>query len=148
MALLAWSLPSVFMNSVLYNRLFSSGDSRTAVLLAAIGALLNVGLNLALIPSHGGAGAALATVISYWVVAPAAAGLSPSRAVGVSALRSLVRPAVAAVSGLLVAVLLAGGPVVSGLGFLAVYGAVLLAARELGPREIALLKIAVGRRAG
>lgn len=145
MALLAWSLPAAFVNSVLYNRLFSSGDQGTAAVLAAFAALLNVGLNLLLIPGYGGVGAAAATVVSYGVVPVAALVPAASRSAGAAALRCMLRPATAAAAGLGAVAGVGFGPVAGGAIYVGVYGAVLVAAGEVRAREVAVLRMAVGR---
>lgn len=62
-----WAAPFIFMGTVLGRALIAE-DRRTFELTRhCVGALLNVALNLVLIPRFGGAGAAIATVLSYAV---------------------------------------------------------------------------------
>lgn len=62
-----WACPAMFMGAVLAKWLIAEGLLRFSMTRDVIGALLNVVLNLLLIPKLAGMGAAIATVISYTV---------------------------------------------------------------------------------
>lgn len=66
-ALLALALPSVGLGVARTGYLTLHGWFWTAPLGTATGAVLNIGLNLLLIPPFGGVGAAVATLVSYFV---------------------------------------------------------------------------------
>jgi len=61
------SLPPVFLGGAVSAMLTIRGWLWTLPVMTAAGALANVLLNIALIPSLGGMGAAWATVVSYWL---------------------------------------------------------------------------------
>ena len=67
--ILALSIPFVGLGVARTTYLTIRGWLWTAPLTTTLGALLNVGLNLFLIPVWGGVGAAIATVVSYWLAA-------------------------------------------------------------------------------
>jgi O-antigen/teichoic acid export membrane protein len=66
--LLAWSIPLDFMTSYLSNAFFAWGMERKVLACTAIGAITNIGLNLAFIPRLGAQAAAVNTLISYAVL--------------------------------------------------------------------------------
>jgi PST family polysaccharide transporter len=68
-AILGWSELASFLNVVLTNVVLAAGLQRFLPVATGIGAGLNLGLNLALIPTYGPVGAAWATVVSYSAVA-------------------------------------------------------------------------------
>lgn len=147
LTLLAWSLPFVFANSVLYNQLFSTGRQRLALNLAMVAAGANVLLNVLLIPGAGGRGAAMATLASYALVLATALMAPDARALGGAAARSLVLPTVAvAVPFLPLALRWDGRPPLWGAPVLVlVYGGLLILFRDWGPTEWRLLRRAAGR---
>ncbi len=63
--LLAWSIPLDFMTSYLSNAYIAWGMEKKILLCTGIGALGNIVLNLAFIPSYGARGAAINTLLSY-----------------------------------------------------------------------------------
>jgi PST family polysaccharide transporter len=67
-AILAWSELASFVNVILTNVVLARGLQRFLPFATGLGAALNLGLNLALIPRFGPAGAAWATVVSYGAV--------------------------------------------------------------------------------
>ena len=156
LVVLAWSIPIVYANSVMYNRLFTSGDQKSAAVLASAAAALNVALNVPLIIQFGALGAAVATVGSYAIVIPFALILKSTRPIAVIALRSAVRPTIAGAMSLVVlstlvpsfpgtprgdvAVLLLGGVVLSG-----IYSISMVALREWTATEWRLVMQALGR---
>jgi O-antigen/teichoic acid export membrane protein len=68
-AILGWSELASFLNVVLTNVVLAASLQRFLPVATGIGAAVNLGLNLALIPRYGPAGAAWATVVSYSAVA-------------------------------------------------------------------------------
>ncbi|MBW3534808.1 MAG: flippase [Gemmatimonadetes bacterium] len=92
LTVLAWAVPPAFANGVLLNRLFSTGHPQVGAWAAGLTAFLNVGLNLALIPRHGGVGAAWATAVSYAAVVPLALAFPASRSPAAMALLGSVFP--------------------------------------------------------
>lgn len=72
LAVLIWSEIGVFFASVVVNVLIASNQQRLLPIPTVVGAAINVGLNLFLIPRYAAAGAAWATVASYtlaWMAA-------------------------------------------------------------------------------
>ena len=67
--ILALSIPFVGLGVARTTYLTIRGWLWTAPLTTTLGALVNVGLNFYLIPLWGGVGAAVATVVSYWLAA-------------------------------------------------------------------------------
>jgi PST family polysaccharide transporter len=65
LALHVWAGVFVFMRAVLSRWLLAEDLLRFSLVTHAVGALVNVALNLVLVPRHGAFGAAWATVISY-----------------------------------------------------------------------------------
>lgn len=62
-----WTCPAVFMGAVLNKWLIAEDLLIFALTRHGLGAVVNVGMNLILIPSYGGMGAAIATLLSYSV---------------------------------------------------------------------------------
>lgn len=146
MRLLAWSVPAAFLGSVLHNRLFSASQQMAAAWLALLAASMNVGLNLWLIPRYQGVGAAAATLISYAMVPLFALGSAQTRALGVTALRCIIRPGLVVLGGMAMVWFLDPGPVVGVALLLAVYVTGLVVTREWGPPELALVRRALRGR--
>lgn len=72
LAVLIWSEIAVFFAAVVVNVLIAHNQERLLPIPTLVGAAVNVGLNLVLIPRYAAAGAAWATVFSYtfaWMVA-------------------------------------------------------------------------------
>ena len=67
LAVLIWSEMAIFFGTMLGNGLLSAGLQKYGLLPMIAGALVNVGLNIFLIPRRGAMGATWATVISYWM---------------------------------------------------------------------------------
>lgn len=67
--ILALSIPFVGLGVARTTYLTIQGWLWSAPLAAVLGTLVNVGLNFYLIPAWGGSGAAVATVVSYWLAA-------------------------------------------------------------------------------
>jgi len=65
LAVLIWSEVFVFFGVIISNAVIALGFQRYMAVITAAGAVLNVGLNLLLIPKWGGLGAAWATNLSY-----------------------------------------------------------------------------------
>jgi O-antigen/teichoic acid export membrane protein len=63
-----WACIPVFISAAMVQYLFVEGKYRLFVYGNSIGLIVNVGVNLFLIPAIGGAGAAIATVVAYWSV--------------------------------------------------------------------------------
>lgn len=77
LVVLSWTGVFVALNTVSGRWLISEGLSRYALMRNLIGAFLNIGLNLILIPKFGIAGAAMATLISYCSAAYMFDGFAP-----------------------------------------------------------------------
>jgi O-antigen/teichoic acid export membrane protein len=67
LAIHVWTCPAIFMAAILSKWLVAEGLLIFSLTRHGLGALVNVGLNLVLIPRYGGAGAAAATLVSYTV---------------------------------------------------------------------------------
>lgn len=63
-----FSIVGFFISSLLYQDLFLKSNKWAITLIPFLTAVLNIALNILLIPKHGAMGAAIATVISYNVV--------------------------------------------------------------------------------
>ncbi len=62
--LLAWTAPVLFVTNLLGHALAATGRQRDVLVVSTVNALLNVSLNLVLIPRMGAAGAGLATLLT------------------------------------------------------------------------------------
>src|SRR5205814_4261478 len=80
-AILLSSSAAVLVNANIGQILLACGDDRGFLLSVTVGAVVNVGLNLALIPALGMIGSAVATLVAEAAVI-ATAGLRVSRTVG------------------------------------------------------------------
>jgi O-antigen/teichoic acid export membrane protein len=90
LGILLLATPLFFLNQSWQAALSVRGWLWTAPAAAGIGALLNVGLNLILIPVLGGRGAAIATVVSYLVAGIGVSVIVPRlRPSAVSMMRAL-----------------------------------------------------------
>jgi PST family polysaccharide transporter len=95
LAILMWSSPFIFMREVYGRWLVNEDLTKFFILAHGSGALLNVGLNLFLIPTYHGTGAAVATVISYAMGGYLAAFLHRrTRTAGAMMSKALVAPAI------------------------------------------------------
>lgn len=72
LAVLIWSEVSIFFGTMLGNSLIAAGLQKYLLMPSALGAIVNVALNIYMIPRWGAMGAAWATVISYWMCWPVA----------------------------------------------------------------------------
>ncbi|MBE2234202.1 MAG: flippase [Anaerolinea sp.] len=68
LTLLIWSIPMGFINSVTQYVLIAVGQQRFLTRAFLIGVTFNVTANLVLIPRYGFAGAAVATILSEWIL--------------------------------------------------------------------------------
>ncbi len=66
LAILIWSEIPIFFGATLANGLLATGLQRIALWPTIAGAVVNIGLNLYMIPHYGAWGASWATVIAYW----------------------------------------------------------------------------------
>ena len=65
LAVLIWSEIAIFFGGTLSNALFAEGLQKFVLMTTVVGAVINVALNLVLIPRWGAMGASWATVIAY-----------------------------------------------------------------------------------
>jgi O-antigen/teichoic acid export membrane protein len=63
----AWSCVAIAMNTARHRWLAAVALQRYAPIVTGIGLIVNIAMNLALIPSMGALGAAIATVVSYFL---------------------------------------------------------------------------------
>jgi O-antigen/teichoic acid export membrane protein len=73
LSFLIWSEIAIFFNSVVFIALVAVRLERYLILATVVGAAINVGLNLLLIPGHGAMGSVWATIAAYttaWMVVP------------------------------------------------------------------------------
>lgn len=73
-----WSFPFVALGVARSRQLVAENRATLSMVTTVVGAAANVGLNLALIPSYGGVGAAAATLVSYALAAWAIGAVMPS----------------------------------------------------------------------
>jgi PST family polysaccharide transporter len=66
LAILIWSEVAIFFGSTLANAMLAAGLQKIVLWPTIIGAIVNIGLNLYMIPRYGAWGASWATVIAYW----------------------------------------------------------------------------------
>ena len=93
LAILIWSIPFVFMREAYGRWLVNEDMTKFFILAHGSGALLNVALNLILIPVYQGTGAAVATVVSYAAGGYLACFLHPrTRSAGVMMSKALAAP--------------------------------------------------------
>jgi O-antigen/teichoic acid export membrane protein len=93
LAIHIWAGPFVFMAAVLSKWLVAENYLKFSFVRHGGGALVNIGLNLVLIPRLGGMGAAIATLVSYSVASVFACFLySPTRRAGLQMLIALTAP--------------------------------------------------------
>ena len=78
LALHIWSTPGLFMGAAITNWFIAEGRQGELMLRSVLGAALNVGLNLGLIPAFGARGAALAALVSLTLAYVFANALFPS----------------------------------------------------------------------
>ncbi len=107
LAVLIWSEAAVFFEIVITNTIVARGLQRYLPLATAIGAIVNIALNVVWIPRYGAMGSAWATNVSY-VIGSAVMFLafSETRPYALSGLRSAARPCLLALV-ILAALLLA-----------------------------------------
>jgi O-antigen/teichoic acid export membrane protein len=92
-AVLVWSLPFTNLGVARGSYLTAMNWKYAYLFMVALGGVVNVVLNLALIPRWGGMGAVIASCISYWLAAHGACYLYPPlRPTGNMLARALVRP--------------------------------------------------------
>jgi len=84
-----WSGIFVFLGSASGQYLLAEGFTVISLYRTALGAMVNIALNLWLIPLYGGLGASIATLIAYFVTTFSILFYSKTRAQGVMVLKSL-----------------------------------------------------------
>jgi polysaccharide transporter, PST family len=93
LAIHVWAGPFVFLGAALSRWLIADDRLKFSLVRHGTGALVNVGLNLVLIPSYGGVGAAIATLVSYAVASFGACFLyAPVRSQAWAMVRALLLP--------------------------------------------------------
>ncbi len=93
LAILIWSSPFIFLREAYGRWLVNEEMTKFYIIAHGSGALLNVSLNLALIPAYQGTGAAVATVVSYAAGGYLASFLHPrTRPAGVMMTKALIAP--------------------------------------------------------
>jgi len=94
--ILIWSEIFAFLGVAHVNILISVGLQKLDFIFTLSGAVVNIILNLLLIPAYGIIGASLATVISYGLGVPLSCALPKTRAYGRALVASLPKPLIAA----------------------------------------------------
>lgn len=99
LSILIWSTIFVFYGLIHYEILISVNKQRVYLLFAGIGAVVNVILNLMLIPRYGIVGASIATLISYMLSAGLIIGhlLPVTRKYNIAGCQAMAKPLVASV---------------------------------------------------
>ncbi|HMB68389.1 MAG TPA: oligosaccharide flippase family protein [bacterium] len=133
----------IFADIVMNARFVATGLEKRNLQLVAAAAVANVAANFVLIPAHGAAGAALATLLAYAVRVGAAALSRETRAAGRGALAAVLPAAAAGAAAW--AVLTALGPATPGgiAAGAATYAAVLAALRGLRPEDLRQIRRAL-----
>ncbi len=140
MKILAWSIPFVFFYWVLNNSITSLGLQRALPPMIFAVAIANIVLNARLIPSYGAGGASLASLISYSLVLPLSALLTPFRPLAVAFIRKAVRPVA---GGLLLWVILrplALNPLIDAVVLLGGFFILMILTRALDKDDLALIR--------
>ncbi len=73
-----WAAPFVFMGTIFGRAMIAEHRLNVELLRHSVGAAVNIGLNVILIPRYGGVGAAVATLVSYSIVSYFICFLLPS----------------------------------------------------------------------
>jgi O-antigen/teichoic acid export membrane protein len=94
--ILIWSEVFVFLGSVHISILISVGLQKLDFIFTSSGAIVNIILNLLLIPHYGIVGASIATVISYGLGVPLSCALKKTRSYGKALANSTLKPLIAA----------------------------------------------------
>ncbi len=111
-AILVWSEIASFVAVVMTNVILAKGLQRFLPVATVVGAVMNLGLNLFLIPRKGAVGAAWATVISYSVVSVVLfIGPRETRPLVSLAGKTAIAPAILSVAALLLATFVSASPV-------------------------------------
>ncbi|MEO5885856.1 MAG: flippase, partial [Candidatus Limnocylindrales bacterium] len=93
LAIHVWAGPFVFLGAALSRWLIAEDRLRFSLVRHSAGAIVNIGLNLVLIPAYGGLGAAIATLVSYAVASFGACFLyRPLWGQGIAMLSALLLP--------------------------------------------------------
>ncbi|GBD96002.1 MAG TPA: flippase [Nitrospirae bacterium] len=94
--ILIWSEVFVFLGAVHINILISTGLQKLDFIFTSSGAVVNIILNLLLIPPYGIVGAAIATFVSYGLGVPMSCILKKTRSYGKALAYSTLKPLIAA----------------------------------------------------
>lgn len=133
----------IFADIVMNARFVATGLEKRNLQLVAAAAATNVAANLVLIPAHGAAGAALATLLAYAVRVVASLGPRETRAAGRSALAAIL-PAAGAGAAAWGALTALGPGTPAGIGLAVVaYGGGLAALRGLRPEDLRQIRRAL-----
>jgi O-antigen/teichoic acid export membrane protein len=98
LAVLTWSEIPVYAGVILTNAFIARGAQGWLPLATGVGALVNLALNLVLIPKYGGVGASWATVVSYWIASLLVFALfPPTRPLALVGVRATLLPTVLSV---------------------------------------------------
>lgn len=89
LAIHIWSAVFVFLGSASSQYLLAEGFTQIAFIRTSIGALINIALNIWLIPIYGGVGASIATLIAYTFATFSLLFIRPTRKQGILMLKSL-----------------------------------------------------------
>jgi O-antigen/teichoic acid export membrane protein len=145
--ILVWSMPLAALNTVATGALRASGEERWLLSVFAAGALVNVGLNLWVIPAFGIEGAATVTVATELLVFAGLMTFGVRRRVfPVPRIPSFKIFMALACSGSLAGALDAVHVLPALLAALAVYAAVLGLTRAVTGDDVAMLRAAIARR--
>ncbi len=147
LAILVWALPLMFLNELLGYIAATIGQERQMATLRIVNAVSNLGLNAFAIPAFGLLGASVTTVLTELIGLVQFIRLFRGQQVFPPLLEWFLRPAVAAILALLVALVLRGWPVllVGGLA-LVVYAGATVATGTITPAELKLVLANFQRR--
>lgn len=134
---LIWMVPCLMLAGHFRQALIAANLQRVDVIWVALSALLNVALNLILIPLYGLVGASLAIVVSEFVLAVLGYITITKRVVPLNFARKLLRPLIATLMMALVVWLLrfTSAPIEIGAGALVYFG-LLFAFGEIQPKQL------------
>jgi O-antigen/teichoic acid export membrane protein len=136
LSILAWTLVLGFQTSLLWYALLAAYRERAMIAVTAVGLALNVGLNAVLIPLYGPKGAAVTLLVSSFAVLVGQVWMLQRYLFEIPFARLLVKPAVALLASVPVAILLFRvDRLAAGVATAVVYATVLLSLQYISLEE-------------
>lgn len=149
--ILIWFAPISFLNGVFQYVLVAAGRQRDVVPAFGAAVTFNLVANILLVPIYGASASAALTVATEVVIFAAFAYVSRNEPISIAdarVLRRLWRPTTAGVAGAAVALALRDEPLLAFALSTAVFAALALILRVIGPQETELARRVIGRSKG